>query len=229
MLISDILNIDNIRQLTQIVGKRSQRAMFPLGLNPLPISRPEGEIPESVGWDDFVSTDAVRHVLSGACSGRLAVRPLDLGLSSNDDDFAAVAVITPELEPEPRVFVPVVWPEAVAAEAAFSRRIFTPVFDPVDTRATPPAVPSWDGLEAGLAARTGYRWWIPGIVGVAATFVLSAVLFLSSQQSGLPHGAIETRAPIPVLPAAKAPDATAEVHDDQGKDPSVAVTDWTNP
>ncbi|MFD0894128.1 hypothetical protein KBB96_02695 [Luteolibacter ambystomatis] len=203
--------------------------MFPLGLNPLPISRPEGEIPESAGWDDFVSSDAVRQVLSGACSGRLAVSSLDFGLSSNDDDFAAVALIAPQMEPEPRVFVPVVWPEAVAAEAAFSRRIFTPVFDPVGTRATPPAVPSWDGIEAGLAARAGYRWWIPGIVGVAATFVLSAVLFLFSQQSGLPHGAIETRAPIPALPAVKAADATAEARGDQGKEPSVAVTDWTNP
>jgi len=213
-----------------MVGKRSQRAMFPLGLNPLPIHRPEGEIPESAGWDDFVSTDAVRQVLSGACSGRLAVSPLDLGLSSSDDDFAAMALTTEE--PAPRVFVPVVWPEpAIAgdADAAFSRRIFTPVFDPVEARATPPAVPLWEGAEAGLASRTGYRWWIPGIVGVAATFVLSAVLFLSSQQSGLPHGAIETRAPIPVIPAAPLQDATAEVHDAQDKDPSVAVTDLTTP
>ncbi|MGC4013866.1 MAG: hypothetical protein QM755_05015 [Luteolibacter sp.] len=204
--------------------------MFPLGLNPLPISRPEGDVPESAGWDDFVSTDVVRHVLAGPCSGRLAVSPLDLGLSSNDDDFAAVVLVAPE--PEPRVFIPVVWPDPVAEDAAFSRRIFTPVFDPVETRATPPAVPSWDDAEAATVSRAGYRWWIPGIVGVAATFVLSAILFLSSQQSGLPHGPLETRAPMPVVPVppvSPVVGATADQPVNQEKDPSMAVVEWPKP
>ncbi|BCU78191.1 hypothetical protein llg_29060 [Luteolibacter sp. LG18] len=200
--------------------------MFPLGLAPLPITRAEGETPESAGWDDFVSAEAVREVLSGACSGRLSVSPLDMGLSSSDEDFASLSM---PLDPEPRVFAPVVWPEAIAEDAAFSRRIFTPVFDPVETRATPPQLPAWEGAEAGLASRAGYQWWIPGIVGIAATFMLSAILFLFSQQAVPFQRSLETTAPALVTPLPAAPDTALKASEQQGKEPEMAAMDFGNP
>ena len=200
--------------------------MFPLGLSPLPVSRPEVEVPESASWDDFVSAEVLREVAAGACSGRLPVSPLDLGLSSNDDDFAAMAV-----EAAPRMFVPMSWPQ-VNAEEAFTRRIFTPAFDPVASRATPPAVPKvplWDAAEAAAASRKGYRWWIPGLLGVAATFVLSAVLFLSAQQTHGPetadlHGIRWGRAPEPRLQSQQTAAPSAK-----DKEAAVAAADRLDP
>lgn len=212
--------------------------MLPLGLAPLPISRADGEAPapESAGWDDFVAPEVVCDVLSGACSGRVGGNLADLELSSCEDDFAGMAMVAitrvavpvpfeTELEvaAAPRVVAPV-WPEPApqplvrTPHVSLAQRLSA-------SRATPPVVPSWEGEEAGVAARSGYRWWLPGLVGLAATFVISSVLFVVSQQ-GNKAAEIKPAAPAAVIERKVETPLEANVPADA---PAIATTGFVNP
>jgi len=202
--------------------------MYILGLAPLPV-RPDQETPasESASWGDFVTDEAIREVSYGACYERMPVAHEELCLSSCDEDFAGMALTKPLFhEPAPRLFKAVTWPDVITRTAVHeapkprTRSIFR------SGRAAPPSLPVWDAQEAGLAARSGYRWWVPGLVGVAATFMLSAIFFVFSREAATMIGN-STAVPHPVRAQYFDPkiDPAIETADKNAEQPAMAASD----
>jgi len=169
--------------------------MLPLGLSPLPVAGPEGQVekPASAAWKDFVTEEAVSEVVAGGSLSRLPVLMSDLALSSSDDDFAGTTVVCMSAA-APARFVPCIeWPEVVSAPAT------TRPLGKVVPRAKPPEIHEWD-TGSSSTTRLGHRWWIPGLAGVAATMMFVAVLLSISSGPAPATGLLTIPKPEPLKP-----------------------------